>query len=109
MTMISPPSWFSAYVVSPEDALCLGSTQGQHILRELHLHPGQFPVGEELTLPLHDLLQSAPEKRWCHDGIPAMIDLLQSGLPQTLETEQGTQYILQSTTTENVVVSNYTD
>lgn len=90
MTMISPPSWLSAYVVSPEDALCLGSAQGQYILRELHLNPGQFPVGEELTLPLHDLLQSAAEKRRCHDGVPAVIDLLQSGLPQTLQTEQGT-------------------
>lgn len=85
--MISPLSWFSVYV-PPEDALRLGSTQGQHILRELHLHPGQFPLREELTLPLHDLLQSAAEQRRGHDGVPTVINLLQSGFPQALQMKQ---------------------
>lgn len=74
------------FYVSPEDALGLSSTQGQYVLRELHLHPGQFSVWEEPALPLHDLLQSAAEQRRGHDGVPAVINLFQSWLSQTLKT-----------------------
>lgn len=68
----------------PEDALCLRPAQGQHILGELDLHPGQLPVREELTLPLHHLLQGAAEQGGCDDGPPAVVDLLQGGLAETL-------------------------
>lgn len=68
----------------PEDALGLSSAQGQHVLGELDLHPGQLPVWEELALPLHHLLQRAAEQGGRDDGPPAVVDLLQGGLPEAL-------------------------
>lgn len=69
---------------SPEDALRLSPAQSQNILGELDLHPGQLPVGEELALPLHHLLQRAAEQGGRDDGPPAVVDLLQGGLAETL-------------------------
>lgn len=70
--------------VSPEDALRLSPAQGQDVLGKLNLHPGQLPVGEELALPLHHLLQRAAEQGGSDDGPPAVVDLLQGGLTKTL-------------------------
>lgn len=69
----------------PEDALRLSPAQSQHVLGELDLHPGQLPVGEELALPLHHLLQRAAEQGGRDDGPPAVVDLLQGGLAEALE------------------------
>ncbi len=66
--------------ISPEDTLCLSSTQGQNILGKLNLHPWQFPVWEELALPLHHLLQRTAKQGGSDDGPPTVVDLLQGGL-----------------------------
>lgn len=66
--------------VLPEDALCLSPAQGQDILGKLNLHPGQFPVWEELALPLHHLLQGTAEQGGGDDGPPTVVDLLQGRL-----------------------------
>lgn len=66
--------------VLPEDALCLSSTQSENVLGKLNLHPGQFPVWEEFTLPLHHLLQRTAEKGGSDNSPSAVVDLLQSGL-----------------------------
>lgn len=69
----------------PEDALRLSPTQAQHILGKLNLHPGQFPVWEKFALSLHHLLQRTAKQGGSDDSPPAVVDLLQSGLPQALE------------------------
>lgn len=66
--------------ILPEDALCLSPAQSQNILGKLNLHPGQFPVWEELTLPLHHLIQRTAEQGGSDDGPPTVVDLLQGGL-----------------------------
>lgn len=66
--------------VSPEDTLCLSTAQSQNILGKLNLHPGQFPVWEELTLPLHHLLKRTAKQGGSDDSPPAVVDLLQGGL-----------------------------
>lgn len=67
-------------MVLPEDALCLSPTQAQHILGKLNLHPGQFPVWEQLALALHHLLQRTAKQGGCDNGPPTVVDLLQGGL-----------------------------
>lgn len=73
---------------SPEDPFRLFSSQRQHLLRELRLHPGQPVARVHVLLPQHDLLQRAAEQRRRHDGVPGVCDLLHCRLAEALGTEE---------------------
>lgn len=69
----------------PKDALGLVAVEGQDLLGEPGLHPGQLPVRVALLLHGHDVLQGAAEHGRVEDGVLGMPDLLDVGLLQALQ------------------------